>query len=52
MKRINVKTILADAELKKELMVRVIIAMQAREGITTTETQATRAYLKIIQERP
>lgn len=42
--RIDIKSILADPKAKKELFVRVIIATQAREGITTTLEQAERAY--------
>jgi hypothetical protein len=43
-KRVNVKTVLADPELRRELMVDTIRATQAREGIETTEEQAERAY--------
>ena len=43
-KRVNVKTVLADPDLRRELMVDTIRATQAREGIETTEEQAERAY--------
>jgi len=44
MKRVNVKAILADADLRRKLMVSTIQATQAREGIETTAEQADRAY--------
>lgn len=43
-KRVNVKAILADADLRRKLMVSTIQATQAREGIETTPEQAHRAY--------
>ena len=43
-KRVNVKAILADRDLRRKLMVSTIQATQAREGIDTTEEQADRAY--------
>ena len=43
-KRLNVKAILADAELRRKLMVSTIQATQAREGIDTSMEQADRAY--------
>lgn len=43
-KRLNVRAILADADLRRKLMVPVIQATQAREGIETTPEQADRAY--------
>lgn len=49
MRRVNVKAILADPALRRELMVRSIIALQAREGIETTEEQAGAAYDRIRQ---
>ena len=47
--RINVKAILADPDLRRELMVRTIQATQAREGIETTEAQAERAYYVVTE---
>jgi hypothetical protein len=44
--RVDIKSILADPEQRKELMVRTIIATQAREGIVTTREQAEAAYEK------
>ncbi len=44
MKRVNVKAILADPDLRRKLMVPTIQAIQAREGIETTAEQADRAY--------
>jgi len=43
-RRIDVRAILADPQLRRELMVGVIVATQAREGIETTREQAERAY--------
>lgn len=43
-KRLNVKAILADPDLRRKLMVATIQATQARAGIDTTEEQAGRAY--------
>ena len=43
-KRMNVRAILADADLRRRLMVSTIQATQAREGIVTSPEQADRAY--------
>jgi len=43
-KRVDVRAILADQDLRRELMVSTIQATQAREGIETTTEQAHRAY--------
>ena len=40
MKRIDVKSILRDRVLRRRLMVPVIIALQAREGVVTSWKQA------------
>ena len=48
--RINMADLLADPVARKELMVRVIIATQAREGIETTREQAEAAYEKARRE--
>ena len=50
MKRVNIKAILQDPAKRRELMVRCIIATQAREGIKTTREQAERAYDKVSVE--
>lgn len=49
--RIDVKAILADEKQRERLMVRVIQATQAREGIVTTKAQALRAYRRVRKER-
>ena len=51
MKRVNIRAILADPALRRKLIVRVIQATQAREGIVTTQAQAERAYDKIRKEK-
>ena len=43
-RRVDLRKILADPELRRKLMVSTIQATQAREGIQTTEQQARRAY--------
>src|SRR5437870_11757727 len=42
--RVDLRGILADPDLRRELMVPTIQATQAREGIETTREQAERAY--------
>ncbi len=49
-RRVNIHRILASPRLREKLFVAVIIATQAREGITTTEEQAQRAYRKVSTE--
>lgn len=46
-KRFNIKKILEDPELKRELMVNLIQITQNREGINTTREQAEAAYDKV-----
>jgi hypothetical protein len=46
-KRVDIRAILRDPALKRELMVRTVIATQAREGIETTREQAEHAYDKV-----
>jgi len=43
-RRVDLKAILADEDLRRELMVPTLQATQAREGIETTRDQAERAY--------
>lgn len=43
-RRVDVRAVLADEEFRRALMVGVIRATQAREGIDTSEEQALRAY--------
>ena len=49
-KRVPIKDILDDPVERRELMIRTIIATQAREGIEVTREQAERAYDKIQEE--
>jgi hypothetical protein len=46
-RRVNIKAILANPVQRRELMIRCIIATQAREGVTTTREQAKLAYDKV-----
>ena len=48
-RRVNMKALLADADLRRELMVSTIQATQAREGIETTRAQADRAYYVVTE---
>lgn len=48
-RRIDVKGILADPDLRRKLMVPTIQATQAREGIETTREQADRAYYVVTE---
>ena len=50
-KRVNMRAILADPKLRRQLMVPTIIAIQAREGIETTQAQAEAAYDKVEREQ-
>ncbi len=50
-RRIDIKAILADPDLRRELMVSTIQATQAREGIDTTKEQAERAWDAVTQGR-
>jgi hypothetical protein len=49
--RVDVRAILAEPAARKRLMVSVIIATQAREGIETTQDQAETAYDIVQRER-
>ena len=48
-RRVNLEAILADHDLRRELMVPTIQALQAREGIDTTRDQAERAYYVVTE---
>jgi hypothetical protein len=48
-RRLNVRAILADKDLRRALMVPTIQATQAREGIETTLEQAERAYYVVTE---
>lgn len=50
-RRRDLRAILADPELRRELFIEALIATQAREGITTTREQAIEAYGKIQREK-
>jgi hypothetical protein len=43
-RRLPIRAILADPAARRALMIRVIVATQAREGVETTPEQAARAY--------
>lgn len=49
--RVDIKEILRDPVARRLLMVPVIIATQAREGITTTTAQAEAAYDAVQKEK-
>lgn len=49
-RRFNVKKLLANPAHRRELLVRLVIATQAREGITTTREQAEAAVDKVSKE--
>lgn len=51
-RRVNIRAILADRILRRELLVAVIQATQAREGIVTTREQAEHAYDAYWKDRP
>jgi hypothetical protein len=46
-KRVDIKAILLDPIKRKALLVAAIRAIQAREGINTTQEQAEAAYEKM-----
>lgn len=48
-RRIDIKGVLADPDLRRKLMVSTIQATQAREGIETTKEQADRAYYVVTE---
>lgn len=49
-KRVSLRKILGDPDLRRKLMVSTIQATQAREGIETSEEQAQRAYYIVTEE--
>jgi hypothetical protein len=51
-KRLDIKAILRDPVQRKRLMVELLIATQAREGIVTTMEQAEAAYESVRREVP
>ncbi len=50
-RRVDIKAILNDPALRKKLCVGAMIALQAREGIVTTQEQAEAAYDKVLKNR-
>lgn len=50
-KRIDIRKILADSHLRRELMIPTIQAIQAREGVDTTREQAEWAYDAVQAEK-
>ena len=48
-RRVDIRGILADSDLRRELMVPTLQATQAREGIETTSEQAERAYYVVTE---
>ncbi len=50
-KRVDIRAILADEHLRRELVVTTIIATQLREGVVTTREQAERAYDRVRAEK-
>lgn len=48
-RRLDIRSILADPDLRRELMVPNIQSTQAREGIETTREQAERAYYVVTE---
>lgn len=49
--RIDIKSIFNNPSTRKELLINCIVAIQAREGITTTLEQAELAYDKVQKEK-
>ena len=48
-RRVDIRSILANSDLRRELMVPTLQATQAREGIDTTTEQAERAYYVVTE---
>lgn len=49
--RLDIKAILRNPAKRRELMVRTIIATQAREGVITSRAQAEAAYDRVQEEQ-
>jgi hypothetical protein len=49
-RRFDIKAILRDPEMCRELFIRTLIATQAREDIVTTREQAEAAYDRVESE--
>jgi hypothetical protein len=50
LKRYNMKKILADPKLRRELIIQSTIATQAREGIIVTREEAESSYDEVMKE--
>jgi hypothetical protein len=46
--RVDIKAILANPAQRRELIANVVVATQAREGITTSKKQALEAYDRVL----
>ena len=51
LRRVNIVAILNDPPLRRRLMIGVIQATQAGEGMETTLEQAAKAYDTVLQEK-
>ena len=51
MRRLDVRAILTDPAQRRRLIVGLIVATQAREGIDTTPEEAGAAYDRVLAER-
>lgn len=49
-RRKDIRNILKDLKLRRELMTKALIVIQAREGIETSQVQAEQAYDKVQYE--
>ena len=50
-RRVNIRAILANPAERRKMFVSTLIAIQAREGITTTQEQAEAAYDRLQEEK-
>ena len=50
-RRVDLRGILADPDLRRELMVPTLQATQAREGVETSHEQAERAYYVVTESK-
>lgn len=51
LKRYNMKKILADPKMRRELIIQGTIATQAREGIIVTREEAEASYDEVMKEK-
>jgi hypothetical protein len=52
MRRVDIRAILAEPEKRRELLIRALMALQAREGIETSREQAENAIDRIKARKP